>query len=278
MFPAYNEVQWADVKLFAIDKKVNLQYISFKQSYWITAMDGDFKVWCRIGIAQGEDTPSTEQTEFETNYKVEANNKLQDTDTEGRNTIRLAYAKKGWVYLAHPIEFETCKLNGCYSKDWLGQDRTDFTMKFYKLDAGVEVEMVQGADDDATFQGKLDTECVRTDILFKKGGDYELIGGNIHQETTPTEDVRLWVVGGIIDMIDIDDATALLTNKEMVGGINFKHLSNQSIETDGRASKLMKKDNPSVPGFDANGLRYIVRTKNAGYKHKLSAIMEYFRL
>ena len=54
-----------------------------------------------------------------------------EVDSEGRQISRQAYGKKGWTYLAHPIEFTTSKENGTYAKDFNNNDRNDFYCKFY---------------------------------------------------------------------------------------------------------------------------------------------------
>ena len=52
--------------------------------------------------------------------------------------------------------------------------------------------------------------------------------------------------------------------------------ANESIKTDGRAAKYMKKDIVGVP-YQANQIQVIVR-HNAGIQHKLMLTLEYFRI
>ena len=40
---------------------------------------------------------------------------LEEIDDDGRQIVKAATTYKGWRYLAHVIEIETSKLNGCFS-------------------------------------------------------------------------------------------------------------------------------------------------------------------
>ncbi len=85
MFGSYNEVQWSDVKAFLDERSVPAQYIDFKNTYWILAIDGSFQVWCRISKG---DPASADQIDFETNYKDLANTTV--TDSDGHSVVRLS--------------------------------------------------------------------------------------------------------------------------------------------------------------------------------------------
>lgn len=190
-----------------------------------------------------------------------------EIDDQGRQIIRSAAGKKGWVYLSHPIEIETSKIGGAYSTDYTGTLRTDFELKLYDAN-NVEI----------TDQTTADLSCVKTVVTFKPSYDFEILSGSIYQATTPASDVRLWVIGGVF---------AVATNtpvsvKEFVTGFNMKFIGDgDHIETDGRASKYMAKDMSAyglpLPTYQGNCFQYIVR-HDTGIKHKLMVIMEYFRV
>lgn len=183
---------------------------------------------------------------------------ILDIDTEGRQVQRIAAAKSGWTYLADTFEIETSKAGSLYCKDYLGNSCSAFSVKFYKED-GTEI---------AT-QGDLDAYCVKTEVLFKPSYDYEIVSGNIHHSDVPTSDVRVWVVGGIIEL-----GGAYV--KEMVRGLNMRFVgTDDHIKTDGRASKYMKKDIVGVP-YQGNQLKFIFK-HDAGYKHKIMMVLEFFR-
>jgi len=183
-----------------------------------------------------------------------------EVDDDGRQIVKAATTYKGWRYLAHVIEMETAKIGGCFSNDFQSIARGDFTMKFYD---DQDVEITSG------LQADLDSDCVKTVITFQPTYDFDLIGGNVHQHTTPTENVRMWVVAGAVDL-----GPAYV--KEFVGGLNFKFLGvNEQIETDGRAGARLNYSTPGVP-VPTNKMQYIV-THPAGHHHEIMIVMEYFR-
>jgi uncharacterized protein (UPF0333 family) len=189
---------------------------------------------------------------------------VPERDSDGRAVSRVAAANKGATYLAHPIEMETSKLSGCYSKDYTGTDRNDFSMRFYNSS---DVELTAGT------QVELDSNCVKTVITWKPAYDYELVGGNMHQITQPTNDIRLWVIGGMFDPND-NPVTGYVA--EFAGGINMAYFApSEQLETDGRASKFMAQTTEGAP-YPTNTLQFIIR-HNTGDNHKLKIVLEYFR-
>lgn len=183
---------------------------------------------------------------------------VTEIDDQGRQIIRTAAASKGWTYLADSIEIETSVLSSLHNKDYLGNSIAGVTLKFFDIN-GTEL----------TAQGSIDTDCVKTEMLFKPSYDYEIVGGNVHQISVPSDDIRLWVVGGLIEL-----GGAYV--KEMVRGMNMRHLNlGDHIRTDGRAAKYMKKDIVGVP-YQGNQLKFIFKHP-AGVKHKVMVVLEYFR-
>lgn len=185
-----------------------------------------------------------------------------EIDTDGRQIIRNATTKKGWRYIAHPFELETSTLDGCYEKDWTESSRGTCTLEFFddsdtKLIAGTQTE--------------LDSDCVKTVLTFFPDFDYDIIGGNVHQYIKPSDDVRLWVIAGAVDLSYLPG-----TVKEFVGGVNLKFITPENkIETDGRASARLNKTTEGVP-VNTNKMQYIIRHP-AGYQHQLMIVLEYFR-
>lgn len=193
---------------------------------------------------------------------------IVEIDEEGRQVLLMAAGKKGWTYIAHSIEIETSILSGVFACDWEGNSRSDITLRHYN---NSDVELVAGT------QAELDSSCEKTVITFHPSVDFQLISGNIHQISTPTVDIRLWVVGGIINNSGIpwEYPVGTFNIKEFVGGINMKFLSKDDhIETDGRASKLMIKDTGAP--YNANQFQFIIRHP-VGHQHKLQFVLEYFR-
>jgi hypothetical protein len=195
-----------------------------------------------------------------------------EIDDEGRQVSRSAYGKKGWTYLAHPIEFTTAKKDSVFSEDYTGTDRTDYVLKFYDNNGD---EITSGLQID------LDNDCVETRITLSPGYDYEIISGMVDIHSSITENVRLWVIGGIIDTTtytpwEYPAASGIYHIKEFAGGINFKYIGvDQKMETDGRASKFMCKDKTGIP-YPANQFQFIIKHP-AGSQNDFMITLEYYR-
>lgn len=186
-----------------------------------------------------------------------------EIDDDKRQIVRSATTYKGWRYLAHPIEVETSNLTGVYSKDWAGNSRGDYSIKFYD---NTDTELVAGT------QIELDSNCVKTVVTFEPTYDYDIIGGNIHQQTSPADDIRLWVIAGATDVASLDPTAV----KEFVGGLNIKFMgADEQIQTDGRASARLNYSKEGVP-VPTNKVQYIFR-HSVGIKHKIMIVLEYFR-
>jgi hypothetical protein len=260
------DVTWTDIKTFYSDRSLSLQYLETSAQYHIFAFDDKFGMYATIRKTDPVVDPS-DQKDFEDNHKALANQSL--TDESNRILVRNVAAKKGWTYLAHPIECTTSKLDGCYASDWSGTARGNISMKFYNSS---DVELV------AETQAELDANCVKTVITFNPDYDYEIVSGNIHQHTTPTSNIRVWVVGGTIDNNGLpwEYPTGTFNVGEFVGGINLKYIGDQDqIETDGRASKYMKKTITGVP-YNANQMQVIIRHP-VGEQSDIMLVLEYFK-
>jgi hypothetical protein len=261
------KLNWAEFKSAVDTRTLTIQYIEHSSYYDLSAFDGSLDMQCIL-----HKDGSADQIDFDDNYKTNSNIPLSDTDN--RPVTRPVFAKKGWTYLAHPIEFTTSKLNACYANDWLDNSRNNFDFKFYNSSG---TELVAGT------QAELDANCVETRVTLKPDYDYEIISGNIHQHTKPssTNDVRLWVVGGVIDNTnnypwEYPASSGVYHVKEFAGGLNLKFMGQEkNIETDGRASKFMGKTKTGVP-YNANQFQMIIRHP-VGYQHEMMLVLEYFR-
>ena len=184
-----------------------------------------------------------------------------EIDEQGRQVSRIAAGKKGWSYIAHPFEFETSKFSSLYSKKYDNTDRNDVTIKFYDSN-----------NDEVTTPGLSNVNeetIVKTVITWKPNYDYELIAGSVRQNAQATSDIRLWVLGGILEL-----GSSYI--KEFAGGLNLRYIgANEELKTDGRASKYMKKDITGI-SYQGNQIQLIVK-HDAGVHHKIMLVLEYFR-
>jgi hypothetical protein len=247
------EITWSEFKSQVNTKSLKVQYVTSNDNYHVVAFDSLFKLYCILPI--GVDNSDT--IDFETNYKPTANSKIEDIDSQGRQISRIAAGQAGWVYLCHPIEFETSKIDSLYEKLVSGTNRGSSSVKFYD------------ANDAEVTDAQNEANIVKTVLLIKPSYDYELISGDIQQIESPSTDMRVWVNGGIIEL-----GGAYI--KEFAGGVNMRFFGAQeSLKTDGRAAKYMKKDIVGVP-YQANQLQVIIK-HNAGVQHKFMLLLEYFR-
>ena len=243
------EVSWSEFKTM-VSNNMDWLYTYQSQDCVLFGSFGSMNIKCFLR------KDSAELIEFEASYKATPP-KLQEIDEQGRQILRVAAGQAGWVYLCHPVEFETSKIGSLYEKLSSGTDRGCSSVKFYDIN-NAEVTDAQN-----------EASIVKTVLLIKPSYDYELISGDIQQIDSPSTDVRVWVNGGIIEL-----GGAYV--KEFAGGVNMRFFgTNESLKTDGRAAKYMKKDIVGVP-YQANQIQIIVK-HNAGVQHKFMLLLEYFR-
>ena len=104
-----------------------------------------------------------------------------EIDAEGRQVTRVAVSNKGWHYQAHSVEFTTSTLDSCYNKDKNGVD-LGFT----------EIKLYNSNGDEITTQLDADLNCVKSVITWKPNFDFEIISGNVRQESKETFDMYLY--------------------------------------------------------------------------------------
>lgn len=248
------KVDWQELKSFADERGLSIQYVDFTTRYFLCAIDGAFELSCTIDI---ESPASVDQDDFETNYMPNGNILLEPKDLDSSILVRTKAAPQGWTFQARSVEFETSQLSSMYSKKNTLDDYGDCTIKFYDSN-GTEL----------TTQGTCDSSCVKTVLDFEPVYDFEIIGGLSKIAATPTNDVRLWVVG--VPDVSVESGGS----KEMISGINLKFITaNDRLIVDGRTSKRMAYN----ATYHTNKLRIIVR-HTAGEKHKIMMVFEYYKL
>lgn len=247
MFNSDLETNWESVKAFLDSRKVPAQYISFKNTYWIVAMDGLFQIWCRILI---EDPASNEQIDFETNYKPKGNKSFSDSD--GSTLQRTKVTETGWQYQLLSFEIETSTENAVYAFDPDGNALSGFTYKMYDSQNQITNDPLL---------------CVKTIVDFEPTYDYELIGGGMYQKSQPSGNMYYSVIG-------VPDIPAQYGgSKVFVNSIDTTFIPlNAELKADGRASKKLTYN----PNLHTNKLRIVIR-HDAGIKHKMLQLFEIFK-
>ena len=247
---------WADFKTIIDAKSIAIQVDSRPVVYYLKAFDGPMLYETSVLKDGGAD-----QIEFEADYLPTANGvasktevRQSDPDTLGLS-MTPKWAPQGWSQVYHEFEFKTSQLNAIHDKGVDGNDKGFTTAKFFKAD-GTEI----------TTQGDLDTLCVRTEITFMPNHDYAIKSGMIAQITSPTTPVYLWALAPLSEL-GMDDKVFC------DGGINLEFVEGKRlVGLDGTAATML----PYMGGIGANKIRFIIR-HDAGLKHRIQAILEYYK-
>ena len=200
----------------------------------------------------------------------------QDPETGGvQFTPR--YSPLGWKQQLFELEFKTSTIDSIHEKDINNNDIGWASLKFYKIDNGSEVEIINPT------QAELLTSCIRTDMLWMPNIDYMILSGQISQQSMPLSDLFVWGVG-----VDLDAALGGPQFAFAEGGINMDYVGERTaVGLKGVAGTILHYDkvwNPvtgdyvQLPagGMGSNRIRFIVR-HGAGMQHRLQPIFEIFR-
>jgi len=181
-----------------------------------------------------------------------------DVDSEGRQVSRLAFSNKGWHYQAHSLEFSSSTLNSIYNKDKDDNDLGYGEIKLYKSDG-----------DEIVNQTEADSHCVKSVVTWKPDFDFEIISGNVRQESKESFDMYLHV--GIQVSTGYPSPNDWFYVPFTNGGINMKYIgADEPLKTDGRTSKYVKAS--------TNGDYFeITLNHGAGNRHSMSIIFEIYK-
>ena len=189
------------------------------------------------------------------------------TDDDGAVISRTKVSNAGWSYQMRSFDIETCVLGGASEMEIDGSQSGYFVSKFYDDSL---VELVQGGgESDVDYQIRLDSSCKMTTANWTPTFDYEIIGGQMRQQNSPSTDMNLWIIG-VPDYPPVAGGT-----KVFVNNLNLKFMSNsETTVADGRAPKELKYNNP-VPGTNTMQYRFI--GSSLGQKHTVEFSMEIFK-
>jgi len=161
-------------------------------------------------------------------------------------------------------EWRTATLNSIHEKNIDNQDIGWSSLEFYKDVGGVETKWTP-AD-----QADLDSNCIRTDMIWNPDIDYWILSGEIGHHSTISENLYVWASGSYS-----------VGNKVFVeGGINLKYLAAYGkIGVRGAAVTHMQEnlEHPQLGTLDANKIRVVCR-HSAGKQHDLQLVLGIFRL
>lgn len=250
-------IGWTEFRAFIVARAAFTQYVQTNDTYYLFAFDYPMAVSCVMPMDN-----SSDQADFETNFKPTANKKLKTTDTDGSDLARFKLAPTGWTFQDHCFEFTTSTLNSVYSKRCDGTDFNFCTLYFYEeLTPGVET-LISGENLNQVY---LDVHCTKTTIDWEPTHDYDVIGGEINALSSTPLDVKVWV-------IVVPDVPAIYGGSKelLVGGKNMKYSAN--YELDGKVAKHLVYN----PSLHTNKIRIIVR-HTAGYKGSLEGCVDFYK-
>lgn len=182
---------------------------------------------------------------------------IPERDTEGAALSRVKITKTGWHFQLHGIEFITSKLNSLFNEDVDGNDLGFTSIKYYD---NTDTELVAGT------QLELDNNCVKTVVDWEVSQDIEVIGGLLEQSTTPSTDVRMWVIA--IPDLTVEQGGSIPFAQ---GGINLRYMAN-AIDIDGKTPKLLPYD----ATYHTNKFRMIVK-HDVGIQCPVHMLFKLFR-
>lgn len=148
-------------------------------------------------------------------------------DPSGRNIIRVASTKKGWHFQAHSIQFNINALGSIYNKDENGNDLGFTTMKVLRADG---TECLTQAD--------ADTTGCKTIVTWAPSFDFEVISGNVRQESKNNINSYMYVNSRVPTGLPAPNDFVKLPFVQ--GGVNLKYIgADELLKTDGRSAKLL---------------------------------------
>lgn len=271
------EAEWSDLKDFVDAKDVNLQYIETGSKYVMVAIDGNFSLSCHLRKNGDADV-----TDFETNYKPEANKKLDKSDPEtGGLRVTNKFAPDGWLQRLHEIEFTTSTVGGAiHDKDVDNNDYGWSSVKMFEGAHGSETE-ITGAN--LTDQSYLDANCTRTDFSWMPDIDYMILSGVISQFSIPANDLYMW--GLFLDTDPALHGMGILPVEILGGGLNMKGVNERDrVGLKGVSGSIVYYGGVMTPngyvatgdGLGTNRIRFVLR-HDTGLKHTFQSIFEVFR-
>lgn len=258
----YKRVTWPQFKSFVDDRNLSIQYTDETSHYHLRAIDGNFGIDCHIFQSE-----SSNYSDFEDNYKADANTKIVETDYDGAPLTRPKVTVKGWHYSPRSINWTTSKLGSINNTNCRKEDIGDAGIRFFD---DTDTELVKGqSESDADFQARLDTDCVKTVMWFLKlDAPYDIVGAIFNVKAAPTDDAYAFLtvapdipseLGGMVPFFE--------------GGLNLSMmLDKEPVYLNGRGAFTMNPD----PDYHSNEMWLIVNHP-AGQKTQCQVIYEMYK-
>ena len=240
---------WSDFKAL-IDQGIRFKYFDRDDHYTLFAVDGDFKMH---GYLEKTDPKNADQIDFEDNYQSQGNSILQPLDPDTKMpSISTRKLPANWYPEFREIEFTTSKENSIHDKNYLDEDISAHTIKFY-----------DEFDAELTTQAGIDTSCVKTVISFDPSRVWAIRGAYTRQVAVPNAPVYVWM-NFKIDMNHLVPGL-VVRNPYANGGLNMEFQN---------AYESVGDEGENYSFFTANdGIEWIIR-HDAGLKHRIRVIYQ----
>jgi len=266
----YN-ISWAEIKSFISTRQVPLHFFETDEGYELAAFDSSFHVISRM---KKEDPRSSEQEDFEENFKDDCNKKISPTDYEGSILYRPKYNTLGWHFEPRAVSFSTSTYKSLFNKKCSGAeistltDIGDAVQRFYNESNEELIKGEQETPED--FQVRLTANCSKTIIDWQPHYDAELISAmfNVKSVLGVGEKAYAWCIiapdipeayGGSVPFIQ--------------GGIDLSFAAERCcVKIDGRCSKRMNYD----PVYNTNKVRLAI-VHTVGAKIALMILFEHYK-
>lgn len=165
---------WSQFKTLVDSKSLTIQFLEHSGRYDLSVIDGSYQIRYPLAKNGGAD-----QIDFETNYKVIANKKLESRDPDGASVVNPKLATQGRNYQSLFASSVLGKYAGIISKDISNADSGLFIQKIYDAE---EIEIT-----DSTNEGN----AILTTIEWKPTHSYDIQGFCVYQANQPASDIFL---------------------------------------------------------------------------------------
>lgn len=245
-------MSYAELKDFAEQRNLVMQYYETDGLYFLAAKDDYFFASCKINN-------SVDIDDFELNYKDSSN--LTMTDGTGRSFFRSAITEKGWAYLALCLS-----INAFDSSNPVRCKKLDGTS--YDMDVKYFDEQFGGDEITSYNQLTLDTSAKRMEVILDIEQDYELIKGQTFSDSSCAYPLFLDVSNGAADLGD-------QYVRPFVLGLDLS--DSNHYESDGKAPKKLLSSLDGVPVVANKFKIYLRRTQAISTEYKFSMLFEFYR-
>ena len=145
-------VDWTTFKGFIDDRSLSVQYVDINDAYYLKAIDGNFSLDCKI---QKDDPATSDQTDFEDNYKAAGNATFSDA---GGSTIVRTHAFNN----TDDLKFRGTGVSGTATKN--ATSNIDYVMPENRFINGVDLLIK-----DHVWGDKIDFQVVDVDNILGYG-------------------------------------------------------------------------------------------------------------